>query len=75
MNLYRVKLKGMISIVTGVAYGYPYVVANNPTDALKKVQVFLNENDLGFSKDRVMESIELLAEEGKYPSCGIQLYL
>lgn len=74
MKLYRVKLKGMTSTATGTAHGHPYVVADNPTDALEKVQAFLGENDLGFSKDRVMESIELLAEEGKYPPCGIQLY-
>jgi len=33
------------------------------------------KNKGDFSFDREMESIELLAEEGDYPGCRIQLFL
>lgn len=76
IKLYRVKLKGMTSsIAGGTAHGHPYVLANDPTEALSKVQDYLNKKDLGFSKDREMDTIELLAEEGYYPGCGIPLFL
>ena len=75
MKLYRVKLKGMCGIGLNTAYGKPFVVANNPTEALKKVQDYISKEDLGFRHEREMESIELLAEEGDYPECCIQLYL
>lgn len=75
MKLYRVTLSGMMSTASGTAYGIPYVVADSPDGALEKVQEFLSKNDFGFSSDRVMKSIELLAEEGTYPPCNIQLFL
>lgn len=75
MKLYRIKLKGMCGLFTGASYGNPYVVAENPSEALNKVQKYLNEKDIGFTKDREMDKIELLAEEGDYPECQIQLFL
>lgn len=75
MKLYRIKLKGMCGLFTGTSYGHPYVVAENPTEALNKVQKYINEKDLGFTKDREMDTITLLAEEGDYPECQIQLFL
>jgi hypothetical protein len=74
LKLYRVKLKGMCDTIN-TAYGNPYVVADNPTQALEKVQEYLNKRDLGFSSDREMDTIELLAEEGDYPECKIQIFL
>lgn len=75
MNLYRVTLKGMTSAALGTAYGAPYVLAKDPTEALEKVQDYLNKRKLGFSSDRVLDKIELLAESGEYPSCNIQIHL
>ena len=75
MKLYRVVLKGMHSDETSTAYGKPYVEASNPTEALKKVQAYLNMKNLGFPSEREMDRIELLAEEGDYPEYGIQLFL
>jgi len=75
MNLHRVTLKGMTSSSLSTAYGNPYVLAEDPTEALKKVQDYVNKHNLGFSHDRVLDKIELLAESGSYPSCNIQLYL
>ena len=73
MKLYRVKLKGMLGCC-GTKYGHPYVVADNPTDALNKVLDYLNKEDIGFRGDREMDTIELLAEEGDYPKCSVQLF-
>jgi hypothetical protein len=75
IKLYRVKLKGLQGTNVSTVHGHPYVLANDPTEALSKVQDYLNKKDLGFSKDREMDTIELLAEEGNYPGCGIQLFL
>ena len=75
MKLYRVKLKGMLGSIISTAYGHPYVVADDPTEALEKVQDYLDKKDLGFTSDREMVSIELLAEEEDYPECHIQLFL
>jgi len=75
MKLYRVYLRGMQSKISSVAHGRPFVVAENPQEALKKVQQYLNEKDCGFVFEREMDKIELLAEEGDYPDCKIQLFL
>ena len=75
MKLYRVRLKGMSGSRINIAYGKPYVIAENPTEALDKVQDYLNKRDIGFKYDREMDSIELLAEEGNYPECNVQLFL
>lgn len=75
MKLYRIKLKGLHGAGIDTDYGHPYVVANDPNEAFKKVQDYLNVKDYGFSSERVMDTIELLAEEGDYPDCKIQLFL
>jgi hypothetical protein len=75
MKPYRVILKGMHNNGVSTAYGRPFVVAKDPAEALKNVQDYLNEKNLGFLREREIDRIELLAEEGKYPTCGIQLFL
>lgn len=77
MKLYRIKLKGMCEtgIGSGTEYGHPYVVAENPTEALNKVQKYLNKKDIGFTREREMDTIQLLAEEGDYPECRVQIFL
>ena len=75
MKLYRINLKGLRGSGIDTAYGRPYVVADNPTDALLIVQKYLIKKDIGFNNEREMESIELLAEEGDYPKCRVQLFI
>jgi hypothetical protein len=75
MKLYRITLQGMTSSGTSTIYGLPYVVANDPTEAYKKLKKYLDKRDLGFASDRELDNIQLLAEEGDYPNCKIQLFL
>ncbi len=51
------------------------MVAEDPTSAYETVKKYLDSKDVGFHKDREMESIELLAETGDYPVCREQLFL
>ena len=74
-KLYRVILRGMTGTLgTSVAYGAPYVVATSPDAAVALVRAHLEENDIGFSGDRELKSVELLAESTAYPDCRIQLF-
>ena len=70
MKLYKVKCRGM-----QFSHGFSYVVANDPTKAYEIVKKYLDKEDLGFLDDRELEIIELLAEEGDYPKCKIQLHI
>lgn len=74
-KLYRVTLKGMTSSSGGVAYGISYVVAKHPTEAYDKVRIFLRSNDIGFSGDRELDKIELIAEGKRYTDTGTILYI
>jgi hypothetical protein len=65
-KLYRVTTRGMQTSSTGVAHGISYVVATDPTSAYEIVRNYLNEKDYGFSDDRELEKIELLAEEYEF---------
>ena len=74
-RLYRVTCRGMqTSIGSSVSHGIAYVVAENPDAAYQMVRRYLDDEDLGFSHERELEKIELLAEEAKYPSCGKALF-
>lgn len=75
MKLYKVTLKGMTFACLGAAYGVSYVVAENPDLAYKKVREFLDKKDLGFSKERELDKIELLAEDYQYTDTGHMLFL
>jgi len=75
MKLYRIRLKGLHGAMVGNDHSESYVIARDPTDALNKVQSYLNERDIGFKNEREMDSIELLAEEGGYPKHHVQLFL
>lgn len=75
MKLYRVKLRGMTSEIFPTAYGHPYVVANSTDEAFNKVKEYVNKRNLGFARERELDTITLLAEEGDYPDCLIQLFL
>jgi len=74
-KLYRVTLRGMTYNSTGVAYGLSYVIAENPDEAYKKVRKFLDDNNLGFSEDRELDKIELIADSYRYTDVGYLLHL
>jgi hypothetical protein len=59
---------------TTVTHGIAYVIAKDPTAAYSRVKEYLDQNDLGFARDREMEKIELIAEESPYPNCGFALF-
>ena len=73
MKLYMVECKGMTTSITGPPWGTAYVLAESPTEAYEKLKERLDSEKLGFSFDRVMHRVTLLAEEGKYPACRMQL--
>ena len=74
-NLYLVTLRGLKLATTGPTYGIAYVVSADPTSAYAKVKADLEKRDLGFPRDRVLESVELIAEAAEMPECGFRLYL
>jgi hypothetical protein len=74
-NLYRVKLRGMTSASISTAYGDSYVVASDPTTAYEIVKKYLDENNLGFSSERVLDRVELIAEGREHPPCKIMLFV
>ena len=75
MKLYRVTCKGMTFSSTGQAHGIGYVVAESTDEAYRLMRADLDKRDLGFSKEREMHTIELLADEVPYADCGTTLYL
>jgi hypothetical protein len=55
--------------------GVAYVLAENPSQAYDKLRDFLDKKDLGFSHERELENVKLLAEDGDYPPCRMRLIL
>ena len=74
-KLYRVTLRGMTYNSTGVAYGVSYVVAQDSESAYKKVKEFLDKENIGFTKERELDKVELIAEDYMYTNTGCILYL
>ena len=70
MKLYRVRCRGMTD-----SHGTAYVVAKDAGAAYAMLRASLDRRDLGFSRDREMDRVELVAEVGAYPGCGCALYL
>jgi hypothetical protein len=57
------------------SHGIAYVVAGDAGKAYALVLEDVNKRDLGFSKDRALHTVELLAEECEYTQCGTRLYV
>ena len=74
-KLYRVTLRGMTHSTTGVAEGISYVVATGAEEAYQKVKKRLDDKDYGFSKDRELDKVELLAGAYEYTNTKTLLYL
>lgn len=73
MNLYRVTLRGMQHSVSGAPYGIAYVVATDAESAYQTVRAELDRQNVGFSYERQLDKIELVAEEAIYPA-SLRLY-
>jgi hypothetical protein len=69
MNLYKVTLQGMTD-----TYGTSYAVAGNPDEAYQMVLEFLTKEDLGYARQRVLKSVELIAESHRHTTMP-KLYL
>jgi len=75
MKLFLVKLRGMRSSYSGPAYGCSYVVAEDSNSAYLLLREYVDRHDLGFDHERELQSVELIAEDAKYPRCGTILFL
>lgn len=75
MKLYRVTLRGLKYNATGVVAGISYAVAKNSDEAYQKVRKRLDEEDYGFSGDRELEKVELLASTYEFTDTKTMLYL
>ena len=60
-KLYKVTLRGMQYTTTNPTYGTSYVIAEDSHQAYTKVRNYLEDNDIGFSRERALEKIELIA--------------
>jgi len=74
-NLYKVTLRGMTTTSTNMIHGISYVVAADPTTAYIKVRKHLDDNDIGFSSDRELDKIELIACSRDYNDTKIKLFV
>ena len=73
MKLYAVELRAKhFPVEMG---GPNYVVANDPNQAYEIVRAFYEKGNRGYSEDREMKSVTLLAETGEYPTCKTHLFL
>lgn len=74
MKLYLVKCVGMqTSFGNHTTHGIAYVVADDAEEAYQLLRQKLDKNDIGFSRERVLDTVQLIAEEGDYPECNVYL--
>lgn len=66
-RLFRVTTKGLTT-------REHYVVAADAGSAYQVVRSFLDAKEWGFSKDRALDKVELIAEQAEYPECGTILH-
>ena len=80
MKLWLVLLQGMNDSIINAPiinapHGKAYVLANDPKEAADKLLNYVNENKFGFSHERELKSVQLIAEDVLYPNCGMRLFL
>lgn len=66
MNLYKIELNGL---------GTHYVVAKDPTAAYRLIRGEYDAKEYGFSKQRALVTVTLIAECSEYPENGIRLWM
>ncbi len=71
MQLYLVKTHAL----PNSRYGSFYVVADNTGQAYTQVREFLDDHNLCFGKERGLDSVTLLADEGPYADIGRILFI
>lgn len=69
-KLFEVKLQGLLQ-----NFDPCYVVASDPTEAYQKVRKWLDDNKYGFSSDRGLKSVTVVAENSQYTECKHRLFL
>jgi hypothetical protein len=57
-----------------ISHGIAYVIADDANEAYQILKYSLEKRNLGYSKDRELSKVELIAEETSYPDCGTSLY-
>jgi len=73
MKLFYVECKGMRVNVTGAPHGIAYVLENDATEAYLKLKSRLDRAGIGSGHERILDSVKLVAEEGEFPDCRMQL--
>lgn len=73
LKLYRVNLVGMRNRSSGTEYGSSYVIAEDAGKAYYTLKQYLEREEIGFSGDRALKSVELIAECTNYPECRTML--
>lgn len=71
-KLYRVTVQGLDS--TKPQYKVSYVIADDPTSAYDTVREYLDDQEIGFEEDRELLSVELIADDTRYPDCKTKLF-
>jgi hypothetical protein len=67
--LYRIHLTGFIKRFSG-----SYVIAENPTDAYEVVKAFLDREEYGYSSDRALSNIEVIADSDEHGDSPYMLF-
>lgn len=76
MKLFRVTCRGMkVPVGSFCAHGSAYVVAADSHAAYDAVRSYLDLKDIGFSRERELDRVELLADSVEYPDCGLRLFI
>lgn len=75
MKLYRVTLRGVFGSNITMNYTVSYVIAEDSNLAYLKVKNYFDEKDYGFSKERELDKVELIADSKEYNDCLTMLFL
>ncbi len=69
-KLFKVTCRGMHE-----SHGIAYVVASDAGAAYERVYSDLSARGLGFTHDRALQCVELMADDAEFPDCDRRLYL
>lgn len=62
-SLYRVTMKGFNAFGSDSKYKTSYVVAKDPNEAYTKLLELMRKKSIGYASDRILQSVELIADE------------